>query len=344
MDGTRSSFIGGFSSTSQSPLIVACDTGNMTKRATTCESIRFHALGTDVLVCAPPGANLACDLRDIVEAHEERFSRFRPSSELERLNAQAGREVSVSLELVEVLSLAASFWRETHGVFEPLVRRHLEAAGYDRSFERVPASSTTRSATPGSLQVSFDAVAVHPDTRTVHLPQGCTLDLGGIAKGWIVDRIGALLEPYGPHLVDIGGDIVCRGRGPDGDPGWLISVTDPYRADQDLCWLRLDGWAVATSTTMRRRWRRAGRWQHHLIDPRTGRPAETNLNQVTVVAATAVQADVYAKTALILGRQKGSAWLAERDAPALLAGPGGVTTTQGWQRFALPAQEASQGA
>jgi len=314
----------------------AIDTEVMMKRIVLFQAVRFRALGTDVLVCSPAASDLSRTIRDAVDEHEERFSRFRPSSELEWLSARAGDETAVSPELFEVLSLAASFWCETQGVFDPLVRRELEAAGYDRTFERVPAASSAPAAAPERRRPTFASVALDPETRSVRLPQGGALDLGGIAKGWVVDRLGALLDPYGPYLVDIGGDVVARGDGPDGGAGWLLSVADPYREGHDSCWLRLDGQAVATSTTMRRRWRRAGRWQHHLIDPRTGRPAESDLVQVTVVAPSAVQADVYAKTALILGREQGLAWLARRALPALLIGPGGASSTYDWQHFALP--------
>jgi thiamine biosynthesis lipoprotein len=305
------------------------------KRTFLFEAIQFRALGTEVLAVSPAANDLARAIRDTVEEHEERFSRFRPSSELERLSARAGTETSVSPEMFEVLSLAATFWCETRGIFDPLVRRALEAAGYDRSFERVPGASTVPAAAPPRRRPTFAAVQLDPETQSAHLPEGCALDLGGIAKGWIVDRLGALLAPYGPYLVDIGGDIAARGDGPDGGEGWLLSVADPAREGADHCWLRIAGQAVATSTTLRRRWQRAGRLQHHLIDPRTGRPSESDLVQATVIAPTAVQADIYAKTALILGREQGLDWLARRALPALLIGPGGAASTFDWQRFAL---------
>jgi thiamine biosynthesis lipoprotein len=299
-------------------------------------AFQFDALGTQVLFCSPAAEALRAQVRALVEAYEARFSRFRPSSEVETLSASAGRAIGVSEELVSVLTLAARFWRQTGGVFDPLVRPELEAIGYDRSFERVAADGAAPPA-PRAKRAAFGMVELDAHGRTARLPAGARLDLGGIAKGWIVDRVADLLAPHGPFLVDIGGEVVARGRGPDGRPGWLVAVADPERDDEDLCWLRLDGRAIATSTTRRRRWRRGGRTYHHLIDPRTGGCAGAGLIQVSVVAPTTVEADVLAKTALILGPDEGYAWLAERGAPGLLVGPGGARATREWSQFALPA-------
>lgn len=302
------------------------------------EAQQFAALGTQVLLCSPAAGDLSGGIRALVEEYEERFSRFRPSSELEHLSAHPGEDVPVSGAMFDVLALAYRFWWATRGVFDPLVRRELEAAGYDRSFERVAGASPAPARAPRAARPTYGSVRLDPDHHSARLPQGCRLDLGGIAKGWIVDRLGDALAPYGPYLVDIGGDIVARGDGPDGGVGWLVAVADAYRPERDACWLRIDCQAVATSTTQRRRWRRHGRWQHHLIDPRTGRPATSDLDQVTVVAPSAVEADVFAKTALILGREEGTEWLARRALPALLVGRDGATATAAWGQLALPVQ------
>jgi len=308
-------------------------TGVLTKVRT----LRFAALGTEVLVCSPAADELAGDVRSLVEEYEERFSRFRPSSELERLSARTGEEVAVSEDLFEVLELAMGFWRETAGLFDPLVRAQLEAAGYDRSFDLVPRSRPEPAPppTPGR-RPTFGEVRLDAGRRTVRLPRGGRLDLGGIAKGWIIDRLVRRLAPYGPFLADIGGDVAVRGDGPDGGPGWLIGVTDPFRPDEDRCWVRLRDGTVATSTVMRRRWQRAGHWLHHLIDPRTGSPARTALVQATVVAPTATAADVYAKTAIILGRERAFDWLARRSLPALLVTPAEAVGTSRWHGFEVP--------
>lgn len=292
-------------------------------------SVAFPALGTEALIVSPAAARLDDLLRREIARYERCFSRFLPDSELERLVARAGRPVVVSGDLFHVLQRAVRFWRDTGGIFDPFIRPDLEAAGYDRTFSALSFQPTSP-LPPGSGRPSFARVQLNPATRRVRLPKGARLDLGGIAKSWIVDRIAELLSPYGPLLVDIGGDIVAREAGPDGGPGWLIGVAHPRRQHDDLSWFRLRDAAVATSTTMRRRWRREGETLHHLIDPRTGRPAAAGLLQVTVVAPSALEADVYAKTALILGAVEGLAWLVARRLSALLVGEQQVLTTPQW--------------
>jgi thiamine biosynthesis lipoprotein len=293
--------------------------------------IRFRALGTQVKIISPALENGA--LQSLVADYESRFSRFRPNSELQQICRSAGRPTDVSADMFDVLSLAARFWRETGGVFDPLVRPQLEAAGYDRTFEDVPASAARPAPELATHRPRFGDVVLDARRRTVLLPEGASIDFGGIAKGWILDRLGDALRRHEHFLVDIGGDMVAGGNGPDGEPGWLISVADPYVTEFDLCWLRLHDQAIATSTTMRRRWQRDGRWMHHIIDPRTGAPAQSDLAQVTVVAPTAVGADVYAKTALILGAPTALPILRRRGLPALLVSSSGQLATPLWPRF-----------
>ncbi len=292
---------------------------------------RFHALGTEIkIVAVAPDVE---GLRSLVAQYEARLSRFLPNSELQQLCRAAGQEFIASEALFDVLSLAQRFWQETNGIFDPLVRPQLEAAGYDRTFDAVPEASWQPERTAALKGPAFDTVVLDPQRRTVLLPEGATLDLGGIAKAWIIERLAEHLTPHGPFLIDIGGDMIARGDGPDGGPGWLISVADPYLPERDICWLRLRGQAIATSTTMRRRWQLNGRWMHHIIDPRTGAPSRSDLAQVTVVAPSATEADIYAKTALILGAEAGLPWLRRRELPALLVGTNGTLATPQWPRL-----------
>ncbi len=300
---------------------------------------QFSAMNTDVLLLAKDWqqSQLLAEAEQVFHAVEERLSRFRPSSELTRLNNSAALEAHVSLEMFDLLSLCLAFHEASHGVFDPAILPGLEAAGYDRSFELVPRSGgqdrrppTPRSASVGDLELDRRRLKVRR-------PPGLRLDLGGIAKGFAIDRAANVVAPSADFLIDVGGDMAARGVGSDGGPGWLIAVADPFSPDGHVCWLRLVDAAVATSTTMRRRWKRDGRWLHHIIDPRTGDPAATDLAQVTVVASTAAAADVYAKTALILGSEDGLRWLAERSLAALLiTDRGGLLRSPDWARLETP--------
>ena len=134
------------------------------------------------------------------------------------------------------------------------------------------------------------------------------LDFGGVAKGWAADQAAARLAEYAPALVDAGGDIAISGPMVSGDP-WPVAVTDPMEPERDLTLLMLRNESVATSGRDYRRWARNGEMQHHIIDPRIGRPAETDVLSVTVVAQTASAAEVAAKVALILGSGPGLTWI-----------------------------------
>ena len=143
------------------------------------------------------------------------------------------------------------------------------------------------------------------------MPVGMRLDLGGVAKGWAADQAVRALSAVGPALVDAGGDIAVSGPRTDGSP-WAIGVADPFEDDQQCDLLLLTGGGVATSGRDYRRWQQGGRWQHHLIDPRTGLPSTSDVVSATVIAPTASEAEVAAKVVLLLGSVAGLRWLEAR--------------------------------
>ena len=153
---------------------------------------------------------------------------------------------------------------------------------------------------------------------TARLPAGLGIDLGGIAKGWAVDRATEMLAAWGAALVDAGGDLRATAA-PDGEP-WPIAVQDPFDEMNDLFVIGLTKGAMATSSIGKRRWERHGQAMHHLIDPRSGLPSQSDLHTVTVLAPTAAEAEVAAKVALILGQHAGLRYLNERGLAGVLIG------------------------
>lgn len=248
------------------------------------------------------------------EDWEQHLSRFRPDSELSRLNDSHGQPVAVSAVLWNVLAAAVEAERESGGLVTPVLLAALEAAGYERSFETL-ALSTTGGVLLSTAEAPAPALAQclwrKPETRQVSLLGGVRLDLGGVAKGWAAGAAAQRLAAHGPALVDAGGDVAVSGPRRSGEP-WIVGVADPLHPDQDLATLAVSGGGVATSGRDYRRWRQGGAWQHHLIDPRTGRPAETDVLSATVVGPSAGAAEVAAKAALILGSQAGRYWLEQR--------------------------------
>lgn len=258
----------------------------------------FDALGSTCELLSVGSGQAAlerCEHR--IRDAEARFTRFLRDSELAGLNGSDGRYVPVSPEMFAMLQAALWAFDESGGLVNAAVLPALAAAGYDRPFRQgLTQPSALR---PIQLPALPEVLLLDRATRSAALAPGAALDLGGIAKGALADL---LIDELGDNAVcNLGGDLRVRGAGPDGD-GWHIGL-----CDGSLVALR-DG-AVCTSGVSKRRW---GHSMHHLIDPRTGMPAKTDLAEVSVVTDSALRGEVYAKTAVLLGAAMGTAFLEAR--------------------------------
>jgi thiamine biosynthesis lipoprotein len=291
---------------------------------------RFRAMNTDINIRTtdPARAPLLVEAVRVFEDVERRFSRFLPESELCALNGRAAERVEVSAEMCELLASAAAMHRVTGGVFDPSILPELEGAGYDRSFELVDGAAA-RVARAARGERRFGELSVDRDACTVMLPPGLRLDFGGIGKGWAVDRAAAALRPARDYLINAGGDIFAAGS--DGyHDGWTAVVAHPHTHEETGV-VHLRDQAMATSTTAVRRWTTQGETRHHLIDPRSGTPAAAGVLSASVIAPTTVEADVFAKTALILGEHEGRAFLRSAHCPGLFVlDHGAVAVTPDW--------------
>jgi thiamine biosynthesis lipoprotein len=300
---------------------------------------RFRAMGCEMLAlidCDDTGAEARlAAVPAWFEEWEQQLSRFRADSDLMRLNAAAGQLVVVPLALWQVIRVALDAARQSDGLVRPTVLAALEAAGYDRSFEAIDQGRTTRdhigmvaragAATEAkrpaplalhSASADWRTIVLDQRTHAVRLPAGVRLDLGGVAKGWAAEQAARRLAAAGPALVDAGGEIAVSGPMADGSP-WPIAIANPLAHEESLGLLLLVQGAVATSGRDYRRWMRGGVEQHHIIDPRSGQPAETDVLSATIVAPDGPSAEMAAKVALILGSRTGLVWL---DARPTLAG------------------------
>ena len=254
----------------------------------------FVAMGVAVELLVAVERLCPPDVFDTVEAAVRRleriFSRFLWDSELSHLNRNGADEVGD--ELLEVIELAVAARERTGGRFDPTVHDAVVAAGYDRDFDDVVRSGPGPDRGPARCAGS---VTIDRARRRVALEPGYRLDLGGIAKGYAVDRACDLLADAGPCLVNAGGDLSVRGMR-SGEP-WPVAVDGP---GEPLV-LALAHGAIATSGSDGRCWRRGGRELHHIVDPRTGLPSTSDLVRVTVVADTAVAAEVSAKALFLSG-------------------------------------------
>lgn len=296
------------------------------------QEIAFHAMGCQMMAALDsedPKARRWLEQVPIwFEDWEEHLSRFRPDSELSQVNAKSGKS-SISPLLAEVLGTAQQAQRQSGGLVNPLVLNALEDAGYDRDFAILPDRiSRGIQQAPSAVKEELD---LDPGHRELTLPPGSRLDLGGVAKGWAADKAAQLLGKQGPTLVDAGGDVAASAPRQDGSP-WPIAVADPFHPKEQLDLLLLWSGGVATSGTDYRRWQVNGRWQHHIIDPRSGLPAVTDVLSATVVGPSARSAETGAKTALILGSLDGLHWLDEQPelAGLICLEDGSTITSRGW--------------
>ena len=284
----------------------------------------FRAMNTTVLLAAEGApATLAGGFdraRTLIESCEARLTRFSDASELAQLNRSAGKWFRASDELFEVVKLANDFVDETDGLFDPTILNALENIGYDKSMDEIRAHGVTRAARPlRRAAFDFGAVELNPETRSIRLVHGTRLDLGGIAKGWIAERATReLAQACDVCAVSAGGDMFMFGL-PAGDTAWRVALEDPRDPAQTLAVLRVPPGAVATSSITKRRWQQGGVARHHLIDPRTGLPAETDWLSVTVIAPHAAEAEVFAKTLLIAGSRAAARIAARRRDLAFIA-------------------------
>jgi thiamine biosynthesis lipoprotein len=239
-----------------------------------------------------------------IEDSEKRFTRFSSQSELAQLNRSAGGWFDASKELFEVVSLAIQLYQQTAGLFDPSILEALEQAGYDRSMDEIRLhGSTAVTVLPRPKLHYFSEVRLDEHHHRIALPAEMRIDLGGIAKSWIAEQAALRLSEWtNACAVDAGGDIFFIGL-PAGEKAWQVSIEDPLDDKNVLAALKVPPGAVATSSVTKRRWKQGNREQHHLIDPRTQQPAETDWLSVTVVAGHAAQAEVYAKSLLIGGPQ-----------------------------------------
>ena len=308
----------------------------------------WRALGTQVRLVVTDSRCLAAArsmLEEDLAAVDLACSRFRADSEICALRGGPAQQVSPLL--AEAIAVALRAAELTDGDVDPTVGAAMSAIGYDRDFETMPrtgpplpvsASSTAASA----VEASTVTVRMVPGWREVRLagrmltmPEGVRLDLGATAKAWAADRSATrIAQKVGCGvLVSLGGDIAVSGPAPEG--GWRIRVQDVTGSPDDppdgpYALVAIQDGGLATSSTAARRWQRGGDVLHHILDPRTGLPAEPVWRTVSVTAASCGDANAASTAAVILGR-RALGWLASLGLPSRLVDTTGVVfTVAGW--------------
>ncbi len=280
---------------------------------------QFKAMGSQFLLRLDPKSgdvpaeqNLKAILKrlsDEIMRLELVMSRFRPDSELMRLNQSLGEFVRISDEMASVLRIAQKSYVLTHGVFDPRVLSSLEDLGYGGaplpSHEFIEQNKTRGR----DVRKRTGALFTWRDSNTVKVSE--SIDLGGIGKGYTADAVAEWIEQFCPdqlsgYIVNAGGDMVVKGVQHSGEP-WSIGIEDPFKPEHLIAVLSPahNQTAVCTSAVWKRSWVTQGRRVHHLIDPKTGTSAHTGIVAVTVLADNATIAETITKYILITGGVSG---------------------------------------
>lgn len=281
-------------------------------------SEQFRAMGTDIAICfsgiKEDIAKKEIDgIKNSISRFENRFSRFIRDSELSIMNKACG-SFDASEEMMDILREIKKYHLETKGIFDPTVICALESIGYDESFEKI--SSEKKSENDFNIGLHKDRfdkrgrlseAIVDEKNNAVFVTEGLRIDLGGIGKGYIMDEIvqDLIVKGFKDFWISAGGDIFLVGK--DSDENWTVGVQNPKDLDNDLAKINVSdkSMAIATSGVMKRKGIRGGFKWNHIIDPRTGLSVTNDILAVTVIAPSVSEADVFAKTVLILGREDG---------------------------------------
>ena len=305
------------------------------------DAARWRAIGTnvDLLVSNADIARARSRAQDIIDQADASFSRFRADSELSVIQRNPGRTVEVSEMLARALDAALRAAELTDGLVDPTVGRVVRLSGYDRDFSQL--RGTTASVPRFEVVPGWRAIEWRSARRRLRLPRGVELDFGSTGKALVVDLAAhALLAelPAGAGaLLSIGGDMRVVGDPPRS--GWRVLLAEdsgvPHTSGGPV--VAIHGGALATSSTTVRRWRSHAEVVHHLIDPRTARPADGPWRTASVVAADCVDANTAATAAIILGADAAD-WLARQHMAArLVARTGALAYVGGWPEQGLVA-------
>lgn len=286
--------------------------------------------GCEVVVKAR-GGNLAAAreaVAAVIASFEQAASRFNPRSELYHLNRSPGQPVPVSALLFETVSVALAAAELTGGAVDPTVGAALQRLGYRHTYPSLRGGELPSPPQPTPAG-RYREVKLDRRRATVTLPPGTALDLGATAKALAVDRAAeaAYRAAGAPVLVGIGGDLRAFGEGKE---GWPVIAAEDHRRPYATPWQRitLRSGGIATSSTTVRRWRAGGQDLHHLIDPRSGKPAASPWRTASVCAATCLQANLLS-TAAILWGEAAPERLAAFGVPARLVGRDGTVQPVG---------------
>lgn len=271
------------------------------------DTLSVDAMSTNFFIGLPDGtkANWKEPVKQKIQHVEKEWSRFREGNELAHLNRlKVGETMKLSPLLYECLKQANDYYDRTKGLFSPYLKLQLEHHGYNESFP------FTKAETHGTeFSMNHQAPIQFLDDYTVLKMGTQQVDLGGFAKGFLVENIAEWLQKdttaeFG--IVDGGGDLCTWSTG---EKEWTIGIANPYRSEEEISYIRLKNGAVATSNRVYRSWKQGKEEKHHLLNGQTGKVAQTDVLQATVVTNSLSTAEVMTKLCFLMNDEELDDWI-----------------------------------
>ena len=290
----------------------------------------FAVMGTQANIVLVGGTEvMTVELESLVRELEALWTRFSRDSDIQRLNWSEGEPTDVSPLTVTLVMEMLAAQSLTGGDYDPTILPRLIAEGYDTS--RVDNARVTL--LPDSATWPVDVSSTVISGTTITLPKGATLDPGGVGKGLAADILAAHALTLGAlgALIEIGGDVRIIGTSPD-NSRWRVGIEDPHEPARHCAVVNLVDGAVATSSLLKRTWKKDSKDRHHLIDPSTGLPIQSEVVAVSVIAVSASIAEVVTKSGFV--RADFLTWAPTLGTAALLMfRDGSLAETANWKDY-----------
>ena len=283
--------------------------------------------------------NVLSDALGLCDYYEHIFSRTLETSELYKVNTQ--QTTAISDELYELIELGLYYSQLSYGAFDITIGSVSRLWDFNTDTPDVPDSSAIADAL---AYVDYTKVSLSTDndgTHHISIPDGYCLDLGAIAKGYIADELAKMCEGRCTGaLLNFGGNVYVVGQKPDGSL-FRVGVRDPKDTGSSLAVISMGQGTVVTSGVYERCFEKDGVFYHHILDPETGLPAETDLTSATIVGQSSMDADAMATALIVMGREKALAFCEEHQVEAMfIDGEDNVTCTSGFvEKYALQVQK-----
>jgi len=268
-------------------------------------------------------------LNDWLARMDDACNRFRPDSEISRINEHPMEALFISDAFARALGAALAASRATQGLCDPTVLPALLALGYDVDYDELRGRTEVRRHEP-LVPLGVEAIHFDEPERRLSLTPGCQLDLGASAKALVADLVASDFAGTGGIVVEIGGDVAIRGAGPDGP--WAIGISDQLTHYGNEPRIGMTRGGVATSSLTTRTWLADGTRVNHVIDPRTGSFATGPYATASVAADSCVMANAFATAALLWGEDAAYHVAQAGYAARLVRHDGALEYVGGWPR------------